>query len=755
MKASPRNWSAAGVWRELDGLVLVAARAILTCFPLWTASVAVGQGPGASGARLAMVPNPVLVSPPGMVGRATLVWNAPGFAEVEIRVGSPEGPILAVGGSSGISGTGTDVGDGVTFWLVAPPASSRVGGDRTLATVTAMTKPFPQIWFHPNDNLQRPWQNFIGSLDYWDLFQANAPWGKAAEGVQVFGLGWFLTAEVPDSQLRPMLQDLNRRQMLISLDAEPLVVEDGCSGGGYSLPGQVAAWLRRIKSLGAEVAYITLDEPVFYATYYQPNPCRWPLDKIARNVSDHVKSMREVFPDLKVIEIEPVGTAEGWADSTIGFLDAYRRASGEPFAGFQADVSYKGLGDWHGSVATVAAAAASRGIPFGVIYQGWSDESSDVAFTGAAEQYLSDVESLMTLIPEMAVFQSWTDLPDYVLPENTPGTFTNLLKRYQRKRSYVTLAVDPVSSTAQAVVVEHDGTPIRGNVALNSLAVSGEGSVQDYVFTGLVPLDTTQAFLAVRANNPGTFKGFNDLFIHSGRYSEGDDVNRVTNPDFSDGLNGWGFSGYGRATLEPSDSGVGQVLHIVASATQVANLNSLPFQVTPNRSFRAVIAARVRPSSDGEGEFGVIFFRGRDQGYFEYHVFDQIAPLARTLNTLGSDERGFLRMSFDGSKVGGHVLFASYAGDETHWPACIADGGSPCGLRIARAGVPAYIVCPGDCDGEGSVTVDEILTMVNIALGIASPSRCTAGDVNHDDRIEVDEILTGVSNALYGCARDS
>ncbi|MFI5395592.1 MAG: hypothetical protein ACHQ9S_08665 [Candidatus Binatia bacterium] len=59
--------------------------------------------------------------------------------------------------------------------------------------------------------------------------------------------------------------------------------------------------------------------------------------------------------------------------------------------------------------------------------------------------------------------------------------------------------------------------------------------------------------------------------------------------------------------------------------------------------------------------------------------------------------------------------------------------------------------CVGDCNLDHVVTVDEVLTMVNIALGNASLSECMAGDANGDHRITVDEILTAVTNALNGC----
>jgi len=61
------------------------------------------------------------------------------------------------------------------------------------------------------------------------------------------------------------------------------------------------------------------------------------------------------------------------------------------------------------------------------------------------------------------------------------------------------------------------------------------------------------------------------------------------------------------------------------------------------------------------------------------------------------------------------------------------------------------VPCIGDCDRQGTVTVDEILTMVNIALGNAAVSTCNAGDANNDRQITVDEILSAVNNALNGC----
>jgi hypothetical protein len=64
---------------------------------------------------------------------------------------------------------------------------------------------------------------------------------------------------------------------------------------------------------------------------------------------------------------------------------------------------------------------------------------------------------------------------------------------------------------------------------------------------------------------------------------------------------------------------------------------------------------------------------------------------------------------------------------------------------------PTPLPCRGDCDDSGDVTIDEILTLVNIALGNSPVADCLLGDANGDQQITVDEILRAVNNALNGC----
>jgi hypothetical protein len=65
---------------------------------------------------------------------------------------------------------------------------------------------------------------------------------------------------------------------------------------------------------------------------------------------------------------------------------------------------------------------------------------------------------------------------------------------------------------------------------------------------------------------------------------------------------------------------------------------------------------------------------------------------------------------------------------------------------------PPTAPCAGDCNGNGAVTVDEIVKGVNIALGSLPPSACTAADPNGDGDVTVNELVKAVNAALGSCA---
>lgn len=58
--------------------------------------------------------------------------------------------------------------------------------------------------------------------------------------------------------------------------------------------------------------------------------------------------------------------------------------------------------------------------------------------------------------------------------------------------------------------------------------------------------------------------------------------------------------------------------------------------------------------------------------------------------------------------------------------------------------------CVGDCDGDGSVSISELIAGVNIALGTQPLSRCPAFDPDGGG-VAISDLVTAVNNALDGC----
>lgn len=71
-------------------------------------------------------------------------------------------------------------------------------------------------------------------------------------------------------------------------------------------------------------------------------------------------------------------------------------------------------------------------------------------------------------------------------------------------------------------------------------------------------------------------------------------------------------------------------------------------------------------------------------------------------------------------------------------------------LSLSRHPAAAQPACSGDCDGGGTVTISEIITLVNIALGTAQASACLHG-VPSGTAVTISLIIKAVNNVLTRC----
>ena len=69
---------------------------------------------------------------------------------------------------------------------------------------------------------------------------------------------------------------------------------------------------------------------------------------------------------------------------------------------------------------------------------------------------------------------------------------------------------------------------------------------------------------------------------------------------------------------------------------------------------------------------------------------------------------------------------------------------------IPHVDIVDEVSCAGDCDGGSTVTVDEVITLVNLALGTVQPPACPGGIPNGAE-VNVALIIRAVNNALNGC----
>jgi hypothetical protein len=74
------------------------------------------------------------------------------------------------------------------------------------------------------------------------------------------------------------------------------------------------------------------------------------------------------------------------------------------------------------------------------------------------------------------------------------------------------------------------------------------------------------------------------------------------------------------------------------------------------------------------------------------------------------------------------------------------------GGDLSMPRLPAPVTpCPGDCNGDDEVTIDELILGVAIGLELEDAGACPALDPDGDGAVTIDELLQAVGAALTGC----
>lgn len=281
-----------------------------------------------------------------------------------------------------------------------------------------------------------------GSSDFTSLFSSTTDWPSTAAHTNVFGFyaGWISTIDA--ATLTTVVDFLSARHIPIEIEAPSLQATATCGSGveGYAPYGQslidfTNAYLGRLKSLGADVGYIKVDEPLFFGSNIpasEPGSCRWPVSQVAQYVAQFVRLVHATYPNAQVGDVEPLIAAGYSTDSETaisGWHDAFATAMGTPFPFFVADMDF-GNPAWASLAVQMQQTIRARGERFGIIFIGDPTDTSDAVWASKTLARSQTFAITTGSAPDFVFFQSWDPHPQYTLPETVPTTFTGVVKAY-------------------------------------------------------------------------------------------------------------------------------------------------------------------------------------------------------------------------------------------------------------------------------------------------------------------------------------
>ncbi|MCC6381347.1 MAG: hypothetical protein IT304_02510 [Dehalococcoidia bacterium] len=528
----------------------------------------------------------------------------------------------------------------------------------------------PQVWLSPAPYgmVMPPSMAGFGSRDFMDLFSPAAPWAAASARVNVFKLHtqWVLNAT--DADLRLVVDDLNRRGIQIAVEAAGLTPTASCGAGveGFlpNAPDLTRIMARRVAAAGGSLRYVALDEVFTFGSYLdRPGACHWTAVKVATEIAAYLQAVHSEFPALQVGLIEsdtvPVAQIQTW-------LEAFKTATGAYPPFFHWDVDWQRADDWPQRAKALEQYSRSRGIPFGMIYNGNGDDATDTAWIQHADEHMAMYETLGGGRPDHVVFQSWHMHPRYLLPETDPSKFIWLVNRYFQTRTSVSLSV--ATSAVSGVLRDASGKAVaKAPVKVFVTPAGGDGQYGEYQVTGVVPPGATSAIAGLRVNAECDCGGSAKLSLYGMRYLQaGDPSSRVPNSDFKSGAAPWGAWGAAPATIRNSDRQPGaSMFQLQVAAGQTSFLNSGAFSVTGGASFTFTVGAKVAPAATGSGYFTLVFL-GAGGEITRVRVALEPAPTVytATTSTTGTYSVKLGKMPSARVEVVGH-----YAGTATRWAA--------------------------------------------------------------------------------------
>ena len=295
-----------------------------------------------------------------------------------------------------------------------------------------------QVWFAPPDNLLRG--TLLLNEDFPLLFTKPAEWSEVASHISVFGLNPYYVDHASEVDLRRILAFLSARHIPLSVGILSLPVE-GCGRGVEGLVPtlrQSVGTIYRLKSLGADVRYVSLDEPLTFGHFYGGrDACQYSVQEVARRLAGTVREITTLYRQAKIVDIEvpTIRPLPEWETTLKEWLKEYRNATGRPLDAMVLDVSFRNL-EWRESTRRSISILHEHGATAGIIVVAPGGPNvTDASWMAEAKENLSAIRHAKFALDYM-IFASWTRHPSRLLPESDPLSLTGLVRAYMQPAAH-------------------------------------------------------------------------------------------------------------------------------------------------------------------------------------------------------------------------------------------------------------------------------------------------------------------------------
>ncbi len=448
----------------------------------------------------------------------------------------------------------------------------------------------PQIWFNPH-----------GTSDMMDMWTDDAPWPNAAKKVDVLEIVHWWLDTVTDQQVLEITNFAKQHHMKIDLEIEAVTRfpnQCGLGDEGYTAPGDLARQAGMLKRLGVKVDIMTMDEPMWFGHYASdPAACQLPVADLAANVAANMSAITALYPDIQLYEIEPIPAVTNfptWRQDLAAFQIGLSQGLGKSVRGVQLDVGWE-TPAWQPAMQGMNSFVHQNNMTLGIFEYATFDVRSNTEWINSAVQHIEYVEGTLGIVPEMAIFTTWSPYPQTSMPETSPTTLTWLINRYFRQRTVMTAQF--VGAGAHGQLMDDAGQPIA-NATINAYVPGVDFSqpLPTRALQDVVPPNAAYGLIGYRLNVECNCAGYNDVLVGLLQYQEIQGGTRSYSYIFP-----FFPQNYSGVMVDAEWVGGVQVNRVIATPTQQLAANSAWFPVTPNATFTFTVPAS---TIGGEGWFG-------------------------------------------------------------------------------------------------------------------------------------------------------